>query len=172
MKNTPMNNQKKNKTISISKCLTKKEAKEKVYAYCAYQERTQKEVRNKLYEYGLPTNDVEETIAELISENFINEERFALSYAGGKFRMKKWGRLKINAGLKLKGISDYCLKVAMNSIDQDDYYRTLQQLLTNRSTSEKEKNLFIKKDKIARYAISKGYEPDMVWSVINEIDID
>ncbi|MDQ3394638.1 MAG: RecX family transcriptional regulator [Bacteroidota bacterium] len=147
---------------------TVKEAKEKIYHFCSYQERTQKEVRSKLYDYGLKTDDVELIIADLVTDNFINEERFAIAFAGGKFRIKKWGRLKIHAALKVKGISDYCMKQALKSIDEEDYHIVLCQLLEKKSALEKEKNVFIRKDKIAKFAISKGFEPDIVWSIINE----
>lgn len=153
---------------AIKTPISKKEAKIKICAYCAYQERTQMEARNKLYEYGLTTNDIEDILADLISENFINEERFAITYAGGKFRIKKWGKLKIKAGLKFKGISEYCLKAALQSIDENDYYSTLAQILEKRYAIEKEKNPFTKKDKISKYAISRGFEPELVWSIINE----
>src|SRR5690606_6510429 len=85
--------------------LTRLQARQKIERYCAYQERSQKEVRNKLYELGLKNSaDVEELISELIQSNFINEERFARAYTLGKFRMKLWGRIKISQGLKQKGI--------------------------------------------------------------------
>src|SRR5690606_22791562 len=78
------------------------EAKNKAEAYCAYQERSQQEVRDKLYHMNLHTSQVEELIAYLIENNFLNESRFANAYVSGKFRMKKWGRKKIKQGLKLK----------------------------------------------------------------------
>ena len=83
-----------------SKTYTPKEAKLKAADYCSYQERSQQEVRNKLYTYGLHKDDVEDILTDLVLEGFINEERFSTAYVGGKFRMKKWGRLKIIQGLK------------------------------------------------------------------------
>jgi regulatory protein len=160
-----MDDRKKEDTLHT---LSNKEAKIKIYAYCAYQERTQKEARNKLYEYGLKTDEIEEIISDLISENFINEERFSITYTGGKFRIKKWGKIKIKEGLKLKGVSDYCLKVALASIDQEEYLHTLQHLLEKKEALEKEKNTFKKNEKLARYAISRGYEPEIVWSILKD----
>jgi regulatory protein len=148
--------------------LSVKDARQKIAAYCAYQERTQKEVREKLYDYGLPTPVVEEIIADLISENFINEERFAITYAGGKFRIKKWGKIKIAVGLKAKGVSGYCLSQALQSIDDQDYVFALKQIIQKKNISAKEENIFKKKDMLARHAIAKGYEPEAVWQVINE----
>ena len=145
------------------------EAKAKAWAYCAYQERSQQQVRDKLYEYGLYPDEVESLIAELISDNFINEERFAKAYAGGKFRIKKWGRYKIRQGLKQHRISDYCLKKGMADIDPEEYYETLRELLLKKKEGLKEKDEFALKNKMARYAIGKGYEQDLVWEAIKEL---
>lgn len=151
------------------KTYTYPEAKAKAMAYCAYQERSQQEVRNKLYEYGLTPDEVENLIAELIGENFINEERFAKAYAGGKFRIKKWGRIKIRQGLKLHKISDYCLRKGMAEIDPDDYYETLKELLRKKTAGLTEKDPFALRTKLVRYAAGKGYEQDIIWDAINEI---
>src|ERR1700740_1004357 len=94
------------------KSYTDKEILIKISAFCAYQERTQKEVRDKLYAFELNKDTAEAIIVKLIEENFINEERFAKVYAGGKFRIKKWGRRKIEEALKQKEISDYCIRQA------------------------------------------------------------
>ncbi len=88
-------------------------AKQKIAHYCAYQERCQQEVRSKLYQYGLYKNQVEETLAWLITEGYLNEERFAKTFAGGKFRVKKWGKLKIEQALKQKQLSSYCIRKGM-----------------------------------------------------------
>jgi regulatory protein len=85
------------------KRLTPAEAHAKIQRYCAYQERSHKEVKNKLYEYGLYPGQVDELLSQLISEGFLNEERFAKAFAGGRFRMKKWGRLKIKNELEFNG---------------------------------------------------------------------
>jgi regulatory protein len=138
---------------------------EKARKYCAYQERSQQEVRDKLYEWGSHKQEVETIISVLISEDFINEERFAIALAGGKFRIKKWGRIKIVQALKLHRISDYCMNKALQQIDEDDYRTTLQDIM-------KKKLLLIKsgtkKDKISqliKYAQSKGYEWELVYDV-------
>lgn len=98
----------------------------KAESYCAYQERCQQEVRDKLYEWGLWKNAVENIIAKLIQDNFLNEERFAKAYAGGKFRIKKWGKVKIKLELKKRKISDYCIRQAMKEIDGPDYEKELK----------------------------------------------
>lgn len=152
-----------------AKTYTYAEARVKAMAYCAYQERSQQEVRDKLYEYGLHQEEVESLIADLIGENFINEERFAKAYAGGKFRMKQWGRHKIKQGLKQHRISDYCLRQGMEEIEPDEYYQTLLNLLEKKKGNLKEKDLFTLKNKLARFAIGKGYEQDLVWEAIAAI---
>ena len=103
------------------KIYTPTEAKRKVESYCAYQERSQQEVRDKLFELGLHLVDVENIICYLIEENFLNEERFAKAYALGKFRIKGWGKIKITQGLKLKNVSPALIKIGLKQIDMDDY---------------------------------------------------
>ena len=97
------------------------EAKAAILHYCKYQERCHSEVRNKLYELGFTTPEVEQQLTGLIETGVLNEERFAKAFAGGKFRMKQWGREKIKQQLKLRKISDYCIKKAMTEIPGEDY---------------------------------------------------
>jgi regulatory protein len=141
----------------------------KIRNYCAYQERAHKEVRQKLFDYGLHTDEVNEIITRLITDGFLNEERFAKAFAGGKFRMKKWGRLKIQNELEMLGLTPKCVNCGMKEIDEQDYRQTLKNLLTKKSGMLEKENSFRKKDKLARYAISKGYEPELVWTMIKEI---
>lgn len=151
------------------KTYTYAEAKLKAMGYCAYQERSQQELRDKLYEYGLHSGEVENLIAELIGENFLNEERFAKAYAGGKFRIKQWGRYKIKQGLKQHRISEYCIKKGMAEIDPEEYYTTLLNLISKKKDSLNEKDPYAIKNKLARYATAKGYEQDLTWEAINEV---
>lgn len=137
-------------------------------AFCAYQERTQQEVRERLYGEGVDKDVIEETIVKLIEDNFLNEERFAKAYAGGKFRMKKWGRLKIKNNLRLKGLSDYCIRKGLMEIEDDDYQNTILELIEKKKKDIKDRNILIKKNKLARYLIGKGYEPELVWENLNE----
>lgn len=146
--------------------LTPTQAKEKIYSFCAYQERTHQEVKNKLYSYGLYRDDVEELLSHLIVEGFLNEERFAKSYAGGKFRIKEWGRLKIVNALEGKGITSRCIQIALKEIDENDYSETLKGLLEKKIASIESENVFVIRDKAGRYAISRGYEPELVWQMI------
>ena len=108
--------------------MTQNEAIEKMKKYCAYQERSQSEVRQKLYSYELSNNEIENILCVLIEQNFINEERFAKTFARGKFRQKKWGKVKIKQHLKQKQISDYCIQTGLEEIDTDDYLTALNLL--------------------------------------------
>src|ERR1041384_3800157 len=101
--------------------LTKEQAFKKIKQYCAYQERCHSEVREKLYSFELYKKDVEQIISQLIEENYVNEERFAIQYAGGKFRMKQWGKVKIKHALKQKQVSEYAIKKALKEINEKDY---------------------------------------------------
>src|SRR5437016_5568769 len=115
------------------KKLTPNQALSKAQLSCAYQERCQQEMRDKLYEWGLFSDAVESIIANLISDNYLNEERFAKAYAGGKFRIKKWGRIKIKIELKKRKISDYCIRKAMEEIEEVEYIKTLNALIAKKS---------------------------------------
>jgi regulatory protein len=141
----------------------------KARAYCVYQERSHQELRDKLYEWGLHQKEVEAIISELITTGFINEERFAVIYAGGKFRIKKWGKVKIKMALKEKRVSDYCIRKALAAIDIEDYVKTLRDILVSKSASVKESNPIKKKYKIAQYAVSRGFESDLIWAILGEV---
>ena len=148
------------------KIYDKKSAKVKIEQYCAYQERSQQEVRDKLYDMGLHQKEVEELISELVVDNFLNEERFAITYARGKFRIKHWGKNKIKQNLKLKRVSEYCIKKALKEIDPDEYYEVLKIELQKKSDKLKDKDPFIRKNKIAQYLGSRGFEMDLVWDLL------
>ncbi|MGG9970789.1 regulatory protein RecX [Ferruginibacter sp. SUN002] len=150
--------------------LTPQQAFQKIKQYCAYQERCHSEVKEKLYNYGLSKNDVEDIVSKLISENYLNEERFAILFAGGKFRSKNWGKTKIRYELKQKQVSDYCIKKALCQIDFDDYLLTLQNLAEKKLlTLKSEKNIFIKKRKLQDHLLQKGFESDLVRDCVKKI---
>lgn len=143
----------------------------KIYRYCAYQERSHREVKNKLFEYGLYSTQVDALLSQLITEGFLNEERFAKAFAGGKFRMLKWGRLKIQRELEGRGLTPRCIAKGLAEIDRHEYGKTLNTILQKHFKSVSEPNLFKKKNKVARYVISKGYEPELVWECLqNQFD--
>lgn len=139
---------------------------EKSRKYCAYQERCHKELRNKLFELGADSELVEQVIAKMIEENFLNEERFAKAFAGGKFRQKQWGKNKIIQELKMRQISPYCIKIALMEIPDDDYMATLRKEVEKRKGLKKNINNRYVLHKIAKQLVSKGFESDMVWKVL------
>lgn len=155
-----------------SKVVTPEEALTRIARYCAYQERSHQEVRNKLYSFGLRTSDVEMLLSRMITDGFLNEERFARAFAGGKFRLKKWGRNKIIHELEALQISSRCINRGLEEIDQKTYVRTLEALLKKKLASLDEPNPFRRKDRAARFVIAKGYEPPLVWELLKELEAD
>jgi regulatory protein len=146
------------------KSLTKEQAYQKLRHYCAYQDRCHSEVKTKAYSFGLRKPDVEELTSKLIEENCLNEERFAKAFAGGKFRIKQWGRLKIRSELKNKQVSYYCIAAALDEIDDLKYKETLHKLAVKRWNSIKGAgtNLFVKMTKTRDHLLLKGYESNLV----------
>lgn len=144
------------------------EVRKKIYHYCAYQERCHQEVKNKLYDLGLGTTDVDEMISHLITEGYLNEERFARAFAGGKFRLKNWGKIKIVRALESKGLTQNCIKAGLSEIANEDYLNTIESLLIRKSSTLDEPDLFAKRERIANYLIQKGFEPDMVWPMLKD----
>jgi len=138
--------------------------------YCAYQERSQQEVRDKLYEWGLWPAAVENIIAKLIEGEFLNEERFAKAYAIGKFRQKAWGKIKIKQGLKLKQVPDVLIRKALNSINYDDYLDTLRTIIEKKAILLNESNTYTRRYKLQQYAIGRGFENDRVAEVLKDYD--
>ena len=142
----------------------------KIKQYCAYQERCHAEVRDKLYSFRLNKKEVEAIISILITENYLNEERFAIQFSGGKFRMKHWGKNKIKQALKYKQVSDYCIKKALKEIDNKEYEKTFQKLAAQTLiTLKSEKNIFIKKRKLQDYLLQKGFESDLAREEVGKI---
>jgi regulatory protein len=149
------------------KQLTKEQAWQKAKHYCAWQERCHVEVKEKLYSFGIRKAEVEELLSKLIDENYLDEERFAIQFAGGKFRVKQWGRVKIKYELKQKRVSDYCIKKAIREINEDDYRKTLAKLFTAKlKTLKSETNYFIRKRKLQNYLLQKGYEPELIHEIL------
>ncbi|MEL6865034.1 MAG: regulatory protein RecX [Bacteroidota bacterium] len=149
--------------------ISREKALAKLQKYCAYQDRCHQEVRSKLLDLGVYGDDLEWIMADLIEDNFLNEERFARSYARGKFRFKHWGRIRIRRELKQRQISDYCLRKAMEEIEEEDYRQTLDQLLRKKGRLLKEKEVFKRNAKLAAFAIRKGYESGLVWELIKAL---
>lgn len=151
-----------------TKYVSKDDALKKLQRYCAYQERCHQEVRQKLLDLSIYGDDLEDIIVELIKDDFLNELRFAQIYAGGKFRIKKWGRYRIKRELKQRRISEYCIKKAMLEIDEDDYIKTLHEIFEKRLKTISEPNEFMTIGNLAKYAISRGFESEIVWREVKK----
>ncbi|WP_316848446.1 regulatory protein RecX [Pedobacter psychrodurus] len=152
--------------------LDKKQALAKAESFCVYQERSQKEVRYKLVEWGMRGDELEEIITDLILSNFLNEERFAKTYASGKFNIKHWGRVKIKQGLKLKGVPDKILQKAIYSLDDDDYMQTIEKLALKKAESLSENDPFKRKNKLMSYLQAKGFETDLILLVLKASNLN
>ena len=153
----------------MAKPISKKAALLRLQKYCAYQDRCHQEVRSKLLDIGVYGDTLEEIMAELITDNFLNEERFARSFARGKFRMKTWGRNRIRRELKLRKISDYCIRKAMEEIEEADYLPALQRLIEKQRALSKEKNTFKLRSKLAQHGLRRGFESELVWRVVKQV---
>lgn len=127
-------------------------------------------MRRKLYEVGLYGEDVDHVMAKLIETKFLDEERFARSYARGKFRMKKWGRIRIQIELRSRQISKYCMKAAMQELEEFDYEGTLKTLLEKRYEKQKpDLHPYAKRQDLITYGMRKGYEVEVIKSVIPDV---
>lgn len=124
----------------------------------------------RLAEWGVWGTDAQEILLKLIEQNYVNEERFAIAYAGGKFRVKRWGRIRIRQGLKQHEVSDYCINRALAGIDGDEYLRVLEEELQKKWAAVKAPDLFLKKSKVAQYLTGKGYESDLVWQALHDME--
>jgi regulatory protein len=151
------------------KHLTKEQALQKLRHYCGYQERSHAEVQQKMWDLGVYRSDHDELTSTLIEEDYLNEERFAIAYAGGKFRMKEWGRKKIYYGLKEKKVSEYNIKKAMKEIDEDDYEKLLQKLVEKKCESLKSEQYLVRKKKTMDYLLQKGFELDLVAAALKRL---
>ena len=154
---------------SPKKSWTLQEAKGKLETFCAYQERCAWEVRRKLFEKGIQGEQADKLVDELCDEGFLNEERFARSFARGKFRLKKWGKNRISQELKLRQISPENIRKGISEIDPDEYYDTLLSQTEKKWEKTIEKDPFKKKYKVIQYLMTKGFEQDLVQEAIASI---
>lgn len=146
------------------------EAKAKLEMLCAVQERCSFELNQKMKSWGIPQNDRDILLSHLVSQNFLSEERFAEAFISGKFKIKKWGRIKIINGLKQKKISDYSIKKGLKTIDSDIYWNQLMHLGANKVKLIKEaKNDYPTRVKLYRFLNGRGYEQSLVHKAVEEI---
>ena len=151
------------------KHFTPEQAQQKIRQYCAYQERCHKEVKEKLYSYGLHKSDTEKIVADLIENNYLNEERFAIQFAGGKFRMNQWGRKKIQYELQQKGVNTYSIKIALKELDESDYAETINKLVKIKWDSLETDHHLTRQAKTQAYLMQKGFERDLISKAIKEL---
>ena len=148
------------------------QALEALQEYCAYQDRCHKEVRQKLYELKFYGDLAEEVICELIREKYLDEERFARSFARGRFKMKRWGKQKITRELKLKDVSAYCIKKGLSEIDDEEYALTMENELLRRNKLEKAGlHPYLRRRKLADYIFQRGFESHLTWELIDALDL-
>jgi regulatory protein len=147
----------------------KEQAIQRIRHYCAYQERAQQEVRDKLYELGMTMDEVEEIMSDLIAENFLNEERFAVQFAGGHFRMKGWGKVKIQHALQQKRVSSYNIKIGLKAIDEEAYLKTLHQLATKKWNSLKGERGLSRMAKTYAFLHQRGFEPILYQPIVQKL---
>lgn len=152
--------------------LDKKQALAKAEHFCAYQERSQQELRYKLLDWGLRGDLLEEVLSELIIGNFLNEERFAHQYVSGKFNIKKWGRLKIKQGLKQKGVPAKLIQKALYGLNDDDYLQTLTEIAQKKHATLTEKDKLKKQMKLVAYLQSRGFETDLILVVLKNSNLN
>ena len=149
--------------------MTVSEATKKIEYYCAYQERCHKEVVEKLVSYGMFSDAREHIIAHLIQENYLNEERFAKSFARGKFKIKKWGKNRIVQELKHRNISKYNIQIALKEISEKEYLSTLDSIAKKRWLEIKESHPLKKKKKLVSYLTYRGWESHLIYEKIGEL---
>lgn len=139
----------------------------RIKKWCDLRERCHSEVRSKLYEWGVYSDEVEQVIGRLIEENYLDESRFASAFVSGKYRLKHWGRNRIIRELKQKDISIYNIKSGLSEIDEAEYNQILDTLIEKKQRQYSNYKPFERNGKTARYLINKGFEPDLVWQRIN-----
>ena len=151
---------------------TREQALEALQHFCAYQDRCHQEARQKLRELRCFGHEAEEVICDLIAEKYLDDERFARSFARGKFKIKRWGRMKITRELKQRDISAYCIKKGLSEIEEEDYLQTLEDELLRRERIEKAGlHPYLKRRKLADYMFQRGYESYLTWEVINRLEL-
>jgi regulatory protein len=150
----------------MKKRVSQIEALQRLQKYCAYQDRCHQEVRSKLIKLGIFGDALEEIVSELISDGFLNESRFARAFARGKFRQKHWGRQRILMELKKRKVSDYCIREGLQEINEEEYAATLKEVIDKKNNLLKEKDPFKRRNKLAQFAIRRGFESELVWEYI------
>lgn len=140
----------------------------KAERFCAYQERSRHEVEKKLRELKAKPDEISKIIASLEEDGYINDERYAKLFASGKFRIKKWGKNKIRAELRMKKMPDGFISTALDAIDDEEYLKTIQQLINKKSREVRVQNSKEKTRKILMFLLSRGFESELIWKVLKK----
>ncbi len=154
----------------MDKIYTPKEALQKLEHFCAYQERCHDEVVSKLYSLKMTSDEIDLIVVQLIEGNFLNETRFACSFARGKHRMKSWGKIRITNELKARHISSTNIALALKEISPEEYFQTFENLSERCWNSIHEKNALKKRKKFCDYILRRGYESDLVYEKVKELE--
>lgn len=152
--------------------LTIKEATLKLEHFCAYQERCHAEVISKLYSLKMSPDEIDIIVVQLIDNNFLNETRFACSFARGKHRIKHWGKIRITNELKMKQISSTNITLALKEISPEEYETTFDQLSERCWNNLQEKNTLKKRKKFCDYMLRRGYESFLVYDKVTQLEKD
>lgn len=153
-------------------CLEFEKIKEKLAKYCAYQDRCLWEIENKLKQYNLSREEKDEIIVFLVQNNFLNEERFVKNYIKSKFNQKHWGRIKIKYHLFQKNINSKLIDKELQLIDEENYLKTIREIIIKKYNSLLKEEDIIKKKKIFNYLIQKGYEGELILQIIKELEYE
>lgn len=149
---------------------TYQQVKQKLEAYCAYQERCHDEVINKMRAMAVAAEDIDNVVVHLIEHNFLNEERFAQVFARGKHRIKHWGKTRIINELKIRNVSQYNINTALKEIPEEQYEQTFDALSTKHWNSIKENNVQKKRKKFCDFLLRKGFESNLVYQKMRELE--
>lgn len=155
--------------MTQKKNYTVQEIQQKIAQYCVYQDRCHKEVEEKMKSYELIPEAREMILLNLMKHDFLNEERFAKSFARGKFRIKHWGKNRIVNELKMRDISSYNIKTALKEIDEQEYIKTIYSITENRNNVISESNPFKRKKKLVDFLLRKGFETDLIFKTVKDV---
>ena len=147
-----------------------KEAIQKIEYFCAYQERCHEEVISKLWTMKMESDEIDQIMTHLIAENFLNEERFACSFARGKHRIKHWGKIRITNELKFKNISQTLINIALKELTAEEYLETFHALAERNWASIRETNTLKKRKKFCDFMLGKGFESTLVYDKVKELE--
>jgi len=154
----------------MNSTFTIKEALQKLEHFCAYQERCHDEVVDKLYSLKMTRDEIDTIVVQLIEGNFLNETRFACSFARGKHRIKHWGKIRITNELKARNISSTNITLALKEISSEEYFETFENLAERSWNSISETNLLKKRKKFCDYMLRRGFESNLVYEKVKELE--